>query len=239
MPDNAPPGSVGASSTLGAARANRMTLRCAVALAMLLLAGCSTGASKRQVEFDTLVQKLPGQYDNLAQAQGDLRGEHAAVALLIRPVNALTVGRIVFFVRETAADDPRRVLAQHIWTFELDKKQRMVQTIYLFKEPQRWLHAVDDPYVIQSVLPDDLAALSGCELIWTKTESAFEASTKPDTCKVSAGAEGLLIEQSAELRGTELVLNEQLSGAGGSLQRSGEAASSYRFQRRAGRAQKQ
>jgi hypothetical protein len=204
-------------------------------LATLALAGCSTEASRRQADFDTLIQKLPGTYDNLVQARSDSSGAHAAVALLIRPVNALTVGRVVFFVRETAADDPRRVLAQHVWTFELDKKNRMVQTIYVFKEPQRWVHAVDDPYVIQSVLPDDLSALSGCELIWTRNDDGFQAAAKPETCRDSAGAEGSLIEQSAELHGGELVLNEHLSGPGGSA----ESASSYRFERRAAQAPKQ
>jgi len=219
--------------------ARAMAMRSAGWLAVLLLAGCSTEATKRQAEFDNLIQKLPGQYDNLAQAKSDASGDHAAVALLIRPVNALTVGKIVMFVRETAADDPRRVLAQHIWTFELDKKNRLVQTIYLFKEPQRWLHAAEDPYVMQSVLPDDLSVLSGCNLIWTKSDSGFQATTKAQECKASAGAEGLLIEQSAELRGSDLLLNEQLSGPGGSPTGSAESASSYRFQRRAGQAQKQ
>jgi outer membrane murein-binding lipoprotein Lpp len=216
-----------------------MAMRAVALLAVLVLAGCSTEATKRQLEFDKLLQKLPGQYDNLAQAHSDASGEHAAVALLIRPVNALTVGKLVMFVRETAADDPRRVLAQHIWTFDMDKKNQLVQTIYLFKEPQRWVHAVDDPYIMQSVLPNDLSVLSGCNLIWTKSDSGFKATTKAQECKASAGAEGLLIEQSAELRGSDLLLNEQLSGPGGSLEGSADSASSYRFQRRSGPSQKQ
>jgi hypothetical protein len=220
-------------------QAHPLGLRSIAWLAVLLLAGCTTEATKRQAEFETLMGKLPGQYDNLAQVKSDASGEHAAVALLIRPVNALAVGKIVMFARETAADDPRRVLSQHIWTFQLDGKNRLVQTVYLFKEPQRWLHAVDDPYVIQSVLPADLSALAGCELIWSKSDSGFQASTKADSCRASAGAEGLLIEQSAELRGSELLINEQLSGPGGSLEGSADAASSYRFQRRAGPSQKQ
>ena len=211
----------------------------AILLSLLAVAGCHSEATKKEADFDALVKKLPGQYDNLAQAQSDPAGEHAAVALLIRPSNSMTVGKIVLFVRETAADDPRRVLAQHIWTFAMDKKARLVQTIYLFKEPERWLHAADDPYLLESLLPEDLSPLSGCELIWTKSGSDFTAATKPDACKASAGAEGLLIEQSAELHGTELVLNEQLSGPGGSLAGGAASASSYRFERRAGQAQKQ
>jgi hypothetical protein len=218
--------------------APRLGLQCAAWLALLALAGCTTETTKREAEFDTLVGKLPGQYDNLAQAKSDASGEHAAVALLIRPVDALPVGKIVLFVRETAAEDPRRVLAQHIWTFQLDKKNRLVQSVYLFKEPQRWVHAVDDPFLMQSVLPNDLSALAGCDLIWSKSDSGFQATTKADSCKASAGAEGLLIEQSAELRGSDLLINEQLSGPGGSLEGSADAASSYRFQRRAGPMQK-
>jgi hypothetical protein len=219
--------------------ARAMRLRTALWLALLVPAGCTSEATRRQAEFDVLLQKLPGQYDNLAQAHSDASGEHAAVALLIRPVNALTVGKIVMYVRETAADDPRRVLAQHIWTFELDKQNRLRQSIYLFKEPQRWVHAADDPYVIQSMLPDDLSALSGCSLTWIKTDSGFQATTKAQDCRASAGAEGLLIEQSAELRGSDLLLNEQLSGPGGSLEGRADSASSYRFQRRSGPSQKQ
>jgi hypothetical protein len=77
------------------------------------------------------MQGLPGQYDNRAQARSDPSGEHAAVALVIQPVNSMAIGQVVMFVRETAFDDPRRILAQHVWTFELDKKkEHMVQTVY-------------------------------------------------------------------------------------------------------------
>jgi hypothetical protein len=207
-------------------------------LAVMLLAGCKTEASRREADFDKLIKALPGQYDNRTQASNDERGEHAAVALLIQPLDAITVGKIVMFVRETAANDPRRILAQHIWTFDLDKKQQLVQSIYLFKEPQRWVHAVDDPYVMQSLLPDDLTLLSGCNLTWSKSDFGFQASTKAAECKGSAGAEGLLIEQSAELRGTDLLLNEQLSGPGGVLAGSADSASWYRFERRSGPSQK-
>ncbi|HEX2789897.1 MAG TPA: CpcT/CpeT family chromophore lyase [Steroidobacteraceae bacterium] len=216
------------------------TMPPAAALALLLLlAGCTTGASKHEKEFDKLLQALPGQYDNRAQANSDASGQHAAVALVINPVNSLAIGKVVMFERETAADDPRRILAQHIWTFELDKQgEHLVQSVYLFKEPMRWLHAVDDPYLMQSLIEQDLSSLTGCKLIWSKSDYGFAATTNAKDCSASAGAEGLLIEQSAELRGTDLLLNEQLSGPGGSFEGSADSASSYRFQRRSGPTQK-
>jgi hypothetical protein len=209
-------------------------------LGLLLLAGCAIGANKHERDFDKLLQALPGQYDNRAQAKSDASGEHAAVALVINPVNALAIGPIVMFERETAADDPRRILAQHIWTFALDKKsEHLVQSVYVFKEPLRWLHALDDPYVLQSVLPEDLSPLTGCKLIWSRSDYGFAAITNAKACKASAGAEGMLIEQSAELRGTDLLLNEQLSGPDGSFEGSADSASSYRFERRSGPSQRQ
>ena len=126
-------------------------------LGLVLLATCASAANKREQEFDRFMQALPGQYDNRTQAKNDPSGAHAAVAVLINPVNSLALGKAVMFERETAADDPRRILAQHIWTFELDKKgEHLVQTVYVYKEPLRWLHAADDQYVLQSVMPDDL-----------------------------------------------------------------------------------
>ena len=217
-----------------------MTSLAPAAWLALLLAGCGAQATKHEKDFDKLLQALPGQYDNRAQANSDASGQHAAVALVINPVNALAIGKVVMFERETAADDPRRILAQHIWTFEMDKKgEHLVQTVYVFKEPLRWLHATDDPYVLQSVLPDDLSPLSGCKLIWSKSDYGFAATTNALACKASAGAEGMLIWQSAEVRGTDLLVNEQLSGPDGSFEGTADSASSYRFERRSGPSQRE
>jgi hypothetical protein len=216
------------------------TVPAAAWLALLLLPACAIGSSKHEKEFDKFMQALPGQYDNRTQAKNDISGAHAAVVVLINPVNSLALGKAVMFERETAADDPRRILAQHIWTFELDKKgEHLVQTVYVFKEPLRWLHAADDQYVLQSVMPDDLSPLSGCKLVWSKSDYGFAATTNALACKASAGAEGMLIWQSAEVRGTDLLVNEQLSGPDGSFEGTADSASSYRFERRAGPSQRE
>ena len=161
-----------------------------LALLLLLLAGLRHRRQQeraRSARSTTLLQVLPGQYDNRTQAKNDASGAHAAVAAGDQPgERAWRSGKAVMFERETAADDPRRMLAQHIWTFELDKKnEHLVQTVYVFKEPQRWMHAADDPYVLQSVLPEDLSPLSGCKLIWSKSDYGFAAITN------AAGLQGV------------------------------------------------
>src|SRR3984957_7841372 len=118
----------------------------AVWLALLLLSVCPSASKKSVQAFDKFMQALPGQYDNRTQAKNDPSGAHAAVAVVINPVNSLALGKAGMFERETAADDPRRVLAQHIWSFEMDKKgEHLVQTGTVFKEPLRWRHATDAP----------------------------------------------------------------------------------------------
>jgi CpeT/CpcT family (DUF1001) len=216
-----------------------IAIRAAACIGALLLGACAAESTRHEREFDKLLQELPGRYDNRAQARSDPSGEHAAVNLVINPVNSLAIGQVVMFERETAYDDPRRILAQHVWTFELDKKkEHMVQSVYVFKEPRRWLHAVDDPYLLQSMMPDDLSSLSGCKLVWSKSDYGFAATTNAKDCQASSGVEGLLIEQSAEVRGTDLLLNEQLSGSDASLEGTADSLSSYRFQRRSGPSQK-
>jgi len=70
----------------------------------------------------TLLQsRLPGRYDNVAQARAEARSGSGvtlpAIDLLIMPANAALIGKATFYVRETAAGDPQRVLSQYIWVF--------------------------------------------------------------------------------------------------------------------------
>lgn len=190
---------------------------------------------KEEAEFVALLKMLPGEYDNLSQtdSEGD-SPQHASVVLSIKPLEAGTVGKLVLFVHETAANDVHRVLAQRIWTIEKTPEHVIIQRVYLFKEPQRWVHAAEDPLVLRSLLPDDLLQLSGCELLWTKTDTGYAAAVRPQACRPGGLSEGLLIETSAELSGDDLILNEQQAGRGGRLPAESGPASLYHFQRRGG-----
>jgi hypothetical protein len=203
--------------------------------AALIAVGTADASEKKkeQAEFALLLKTLPGEYDNLTQSESE--GEtpqHTAVVLSIKPIEETIVGPLVMFVREVAANDPRRVLAQRIWTVERDKQNNIVQRVFLFKEPQRWLHAADDPLLLRSLLPDDLQPLAGCELLWTKTATGFAAQLRPQACRPASSSEGALIETSARLEGDDLTMMEVQAGHGGRLPTESSAASVYHFQRR-------
>jgi CpeT/CpcT family (DUF1001) len=208
----------------------------AVSWLAMLLPGAATARDKKkeEAEYQKFLKDLPGQYDNLAQTEGEQGGEHVAMILSIKPLEAQLLGRLVMFVTETAADDPRRVLSQRIWTMDHDKDNNIIQHVYQFKEPARWVNASQDPLLLQSLLPDDLQAMTGCELYWTKSADGFSGVTRPHTCRPASSAEGHLIELSATLAGDDLVLTEQQAGPGGRLPADMSIGSSYQFQRRGG-----
>jgi hypothetical protein len=205
--------------------------------ALVLVSSALSAESKKkeEAEFLELLHALPGDYDNLTQTEAENGAQQrAAVVLSIKPLEVQSLGRLVLLARETAANDKRRVLEQRIWTLERDKEHRIVQRVFIFKEPQRWVQAVDDPDVLQALLPDDVQQLSGCELVWTKTASGFSATTRPNACRPAAEHEGMLVETAAQIDGDDLIMTEQQAGTGGRLPAQVDPASAYHFQRRGG-----
>jgi CpeT/CpcT family (DUF1001) len=213
------------------------------AAAVPLLSGCADQKKKKdEVPLMELQVRLPGRYDNAAQVRDDTRSgvvePHAALDLLVAPAKADLVGKASYYVRETAHGDPRRVLSQRIWVFghttdAHSKDERIEQHIYLFKEPQRWVHVGEEPELLESLLPEDLVQLPGCELIWTKKDTAFIAHRKAENCSPAGRSEGLLLEQRMELRENQLALQEQQVGPDGLIDVSASLADPfYRFVRR-------
>ena len=207
----------------------------ATAAALVIgLAGCATQASRRQADLTALQLALPGSYSTsqiAARAAAASTAETPAAAragspshaplgvtLSIVPVqSANVIGDNVYFVRETAANNDRLVLAESIWTLTIDPRKGIVQQGFLFKDPQRWLDAAEDPSLLVSLLPEDLQSMSGCELAWTRTPTGFEASALSGSCRPGAAAAGLWIERRAQLSGGRLSLTEQHCGPDGVL----------------------
>jgi hypothetical protein len=113
------------------------------------------------------------------------------------------------------------------------KVQLVEQHIYLFKEPQRWVHVGDDPELLQSLMPEDLEQLPGCELLWIKHDEIYEAHRKVENCSPAEKYEGLLLEQRIQLHENQLSLAEQEVGPEGLLPLSpAQEDPFYRFVRR-------
>ncbi len=142
------------------------------------LSACTSQADLRKAELDMLSLQLPGEYRNPHQA------------LTIMRLAAPMVGDQVFYVRETMADDSRRVISERIWNLDIAAGARIHAIAYALDEPDHWHAGVEDPELFRSLLMRDLRSLPGCEMIWQKSPAGYTASSTNAFCPQSWKLEG-------------------------------------------------
>lgn len=206
------------------------------ALASVFLA-CSASASageKPEVVLNELVQMLPGHYDNTAQVQSETaHGEqapHEAIALDIVPIDAIMIGDNVFYVQESIAGDPNRVLVQKIVMFGVVKKD-IVQTDYSLIEPHRWRDGQVNPDLFKALMVQDVRTVKGCSLRWKRQNDKLVGANDPKTCHARSGGAGGLaaIQVRAELGPVEYAVAEQVYDKTGHLTQGRQDDPFYRF----------
>jgi hypothetical protein len=102
-------------------------------------------------------------------------------------------------VQENAFGDPRRVLSQRLFVFELAPDQRIVQRTFGFAEPARWRDGHRNTDIFKGLISQDVGASAGaCVLEWRLAGQAFRGSAR-GPCIGAA---------QAELTGAALTLGE-------------------------------
>jgi CpeT/CpcT family protein DUF1001 len=186
----------------GGARRRRQHLALAGCLAALAaLCGCTSQTRQHETELAGLLVVLPGTYDNSAQAELDARTDarpaHIAITLTITHVHAPRLGHYVYYVQESAADDPRRVLSQAMYSFRADEKHGIVETIYQLVEPLRWRDGQLNKELFSSMVTEDVQT-EGCQLLWKKKpEGGFVATRNPQVCPDVGGGAAVRAELGA------------------------------------------
>jgi hypothetical protein len=165
------------------------TLACGAAL---MLGACASQPKFSEADLTLMLTMLPGRYDNAAQAEADARSgmhpAHEAVALVIIHVYTPRLGHYVYYAQESAADDPRRVLSQKMYSFQLDEKRGPVETLYEFVDPVRWRDGYQSKDLFTAVTSEDVQA-EGCQLLWKKQGDGFAGAHDPKICP-DGGAPG-------------------------------------------------
>jgi hypothetical protein len=210
----------------------RLTMPLLVSLAAAgVLGGCATAPTSKSDALMLQVEGwLPGHYDNRAQVATDRKHGgpvHPAVSAVIVRVDSLTVGENVFYMEETDTDDPQRVTAQYILSFEV-VKDRIVEAVWALAEPKRWHNGAETPELFSSLQPPDLKLLTGCSLEWKKTDDGFAASNDQKLCHsvpLSAPA-AVNAHWRLELTADQLGISEQAYDSDGDLVY-GTAADAY------------
>ena len=190
------------------AEAAPAALAAATAMAALgLLAACADQTKLRESELTQLLGWLPGRYDNTARAdsnpQRGVQPPHDRIALIIVKVYTPRLGHHVFYVQEMAADDPRRVMSERMFSFKVDEKRGILETVYTFAEPRRWRDGQEHPELFTGVVVEDVQSVPGCELAWKQVGEQFTATQDPKLCRDSATAAGA---PAAELTADSLAL---------------------------------
>ena len=158
--------------------------RCFLAT-LLLLGGCTDQTKVHEDELTQLLAVFPGHYDNTAQVEADTRAHPGpppdAIALTITHVYTPRLGHHVYYAQETAADDPRRLFNQKMYSFTVDEKLGIVETLYEFVEPLRWRDGQQNKDVFTGVTVEDVQP-EACQLLWKKKDAGFVATHDPKVC---------------------------------------------------------
>jgi hypothetical protein len=209
-----------------------------VLVAAIGLSGCTSPEKKPDVQMQELIQLLPGHYDNTAQAHSDLQrglhSPHEALALDIVPIDAPMIGDNVFYMQESAADDPRRVTAQKVLMFGIVKSS-IVETVLTLAQPQRWRNGQLNPDLFKGLMTQDVQSSKGCSLHWKRNDKRFEGANEPSACHgPSQGTTGLArIDLRAEAAPEEFALAELAFDSAGRLVRGRQDEPFYRFHKQA------
>ena len=179
----------------------------------LALGACTSQADLRKAELDTLALQLPGEYLNSRQT------------LTILRLAAPLVGDQVFYVRETMAEDSRRVISERIWNLDIVAGERIHAIAYALDEPEHWRGGVEDPDLFRALLMRDLRSLPGCEMLWQKSPTGYTATSTNAYCP-----------QSWRLEGDGISFSDKLNAAGtiGGAMPAGGADPYFHFRRSAG-----
>ena len=159
-----------------------ISISIAMAMVCLGLTGCASTAEKPDIAMQELVLMFPGHYDNTAQVEADIahgvQPPHEAVVLDIVPIEAIMIGENVFYVQESVAGDPKRVLGQKVVMFGVVKKE-IVQTDYSLNEPYRWRNGQLNPDLFKALMVQDVHSNKGCSLRWKRSEGHFVGANDP------------------------------------------------------------
>ena len=208
----------------------------AIAMACLAVTGCASKEEKPDAALQELVLMFPGHYDNAAQVEADIahgvQPPHEALVLDIVQIEAIMIGENVFYVQESVAGDPKRVLGQKVVMFGVVRKD-IVQTDYSLSEPHRWRNGQLNPDLFKGLMTQDVHTIKGCSLRWKRSEGHFVGANDPKTCHARAGGAGGIaqIQSRAELGPVEFATAELAFDKPGHLSQGRTDEPFYRFRK--------
>lgn len=177
----------------------------AMLMASALLASCASDLKKAQGELGEIKVWLAGVYDN---APG--QGEQEPLTLYVLQVYMPTFGDNVFYLQENATNDPGRITAQRLLSFQAVKDGHVVETVYTLAQPGRWRDGHLNPDLFKGLMYKDATPVAGCDLMWKKEGTKFVGKNPNGGCNTAMSSLGGTerVQASMELTPQELALGE-------------------------------
>jgi len=121
----------------------------AALLACGALAACTNKMEVAEAKLGQAVQTLPGVYDR--------QGENPqGLVMVIVPIYAPSLSDYTFYVQEMVAEDPRRITAQRVLSFDPAEDGKFMQTTWSLADPPRWRSGPTNPDLFKSMVKDDV-----------------------------------------------------------------------------------
>lgn len=185
----------------------------AVLVGLAQPAAAAQSARRTAQDFAEFLELLAGRYDTTAQARAEADAglpRREPVLRVVVPVRAGFIGDTVYYVQESVAGDARRVIGQQLSLFATAPGTGLiVETPVTFNEPLRWRDGERNPELFRSILPQDVKAQTGCEVLWRKVAGGFDGATDAARCRRSGAGGVQRVEKRYVLRTEGLTVQER------------------------------
>lgn len=174
-------------------------MRTAIAIVASLLASASASATNSPIELRTalatLMERLPGRFDNAAQlffeqeSKTPAAEQHGRVFRSFVRVDAPALGGNVLVSQVRYGGDAGEFDAAEflVWTLAVDANRKAVRMApRRFRDPAPYQVRALDPAAFQGLTPADLLPAEGaasCDLFWRKYGEDLRALSEPGDCR--------------------------------------------------------
>jgi hypothetical protein len=152
------------------------------AFAALVLLVASAFSAEDQEPFSMLRQYMSGRFSSELQSKND--SDYFDIRLRMEPIWKSSESEFYLYVEQamsTSLDKPYR---QRIYRVVKQSDDRFVSYIYTMNAPQRFTGKQGSDDVFNTITPDSLKVLEGCEvtLTYNRELMQFEGATADKTC---------------------------------------------------------
>ena len=165
-------------------------------------------ATAAEQEFQRFLTWFEGEFDNYEQVWQQKTDNEEDVLEhihhIFKPVRVPALGDNVFFVKQYMDGDYDKVYRQRLYRFSVDDGENAILlTIYSFADEMKYRLADQRPAILETLEPDGLKTIPGCEVFWKWNGEFFDGYMKQDACSVVSRQTGKRIYINDTLRLTD------------------------------------